>query len=187
MDGQSHEILDLLNYIAAQKRTLNLITNFRGIPINLTAIIIRCSQATGTLRLRVHHRQIVSLKAAGRVMVQSNLFPNMLVGDIDQIDFHKAIIILRGLRYVTGSMGSRKNIRVQPEKHIHVEVITGHGYSLLGEMIDISLDGLSILLVKDHIPHGTVFHPQTPVEIRLGLPVSAPEDPLDSSKGAIHT
>jgi hypothetical protein len=170
MDEEFREILENLNYVAAQKRTVNLITNFRGVPINLSASVIRCSQANGRVRLNVHHRQIVSLKTADQILVQSNLFSKMVIADIGQIDLHKKIISLKNLRYVTGSMGNRKNVRVQPESPLHAEIITDHGFSVLGEIIDISLDGLSVYLEKNDLPDDELFNPEMPVEIRLGLP-----------------
>jgi len=106
----------------------------------------------------------------------------MLIGDVDQIVIDRAIITLRNLHYVTGSMGNRRNMRVQPESPIHVEVIMGHGYSLRGEMIDISLEGLSIHLKKKLFPPDDIYVLETPVEIRLGLPVCLP----NSGKDAIH-
>jgi hypothetical protein len=172
MDRKRREILELLNYIASQKRTLKLITNFRGVPINITADIIRSSQTTGNVRLRVHHRQIVSLKNVRKILIQSDLFPSMLSADIEELDLQKAIITLQDLRYVTGSVGNRKNMRVQPESPIHVEVIMGHGYSVPGEIIDISLEGLSVRLTKDHFPPDDIYILETPVEIRLGLPAT---------------
>jgi hypothetical protein len=170
MDEEFRKIFEELNYVAAQKRTVNLITNFRGVPINLTASIIRCSQASGGVRLSVHHRQIVSLKAADQLLIQSNLFPKIVVADIVQVDLYKQIIFLNNLRYVTGSMGNRKNVRVQPENPLHAEIITDHGFNILGEIIDISLDGLSVYLEKVDLPGDELFSPQARVEVRLGLP-----------------
>ena len=170
MTDQKCKILEDLTYIASQNRTVNLITNFRGIPINLSASVIRCSPITKRVRLCVHHRQIISLKASDQILVQSDIFPNMVNADIDQVGLHSKIIGLQNLRYVTGSMGNRKNMRVQSESPLHAEIITSHGYNLLGEIIDISLDGLSIYLQKESLPNDDLFAPQTPVEIRLGLP-----------------
>ncbi len=172
MDDQNGMILDNLSYIASQKRTVGLITNFRGIPINLSASVIRSSPTTRKARLCVHHRQIISLKTADQILVQSDLFSDMVIADIDQVDLHSKIINLYNLRYVTGSMGNRKNVRVQPESPLHAEIVTSHGYNLLGEIIDISLDGLSIQLTNDSLPNDDLLTPQKPVEIRLGLPAT---------------
>jgi len=170
MDEEFREILDNLNYVAAQNRTVNLITNFRGVPINLSASVIRCSETRGSVRLSVHYRQIVSLKIADQILIQSNLFPKMVVADIGEVDLQKKIISLNNLRYVTGSMGNRKNVRVQPENPLHAEIITDKGFSVLGEIIDISLDGLSVYLEKVALPGDELFIPTMCVEIRLGLP-----------------
>ena len=170
MTGQTIRILEDLLYISSQNRTLNLISNFRGIPINLSASIIRCSFTSKKARLCIHHRQIISLKATDQILVQSDLFPEMVVADIDQVNLQSKIINLQNLRYVTGSMGNRKNVRVQPENPLHTEIITSLGYNLLGEVIDISLDGLSIQLKKECLPHDNLIAPKSIVEIRLGLP-----------------
>jgi hypothetical protein len=186
MDAEKHEIWEHLDYIASQRRMLKLTTSFRGVSIDLAAGIIRCSHSMGALRLHVHNHQMVSIKTADKILLQSDLFPSMLVGEIDDIDLHTSIVTLGKLRYVTGSMGNRKNVRVQPENPIRVEVISGHGYSLLGEMIDISLKGLSIQIEKESIPHEEIFNVHALVEIHLGLPmIISPSQPV-SEKDDIH-
>jgi hypothetical protein len=170
VDDEIQEIIENLTYVAAQKRTVNLITNFRGVPIDITANIIRCSQANGSVRLSVHHRQIVSLEGVDQILVQSNLFPKMVIADIGRVDLRKKVVFLQNLRYVTGSMGNRKNVRVQPESPLHAEIITDHGFNILGEIIDISLDGLSVYLEKVDLPGDDLFAPQMSLEVRLGLP-----------------
>ncbi len=172
MDDQKRKIIEDLSYIAAQKRTVNLISNFRGIPINLSASVIRYSPSTQKVRLCIHHRQIVSIKTADQILVQSDLFPEMVIANIDQIDFRSKIISLRNLGYVSGSMGNRKNIRVQPESPLIAEINSDHGFNLLGEIIDISLEGLSIQLDQDSLPKDDLFIPQSSVKIQLGLPGS---------------
>lgn len=170
MTDQNNKIFEDLTYIASQNRTVNLITNFRGIPINISASVIRYSLITNRVRLCIHHRQIISLKAADQILVQSDLFPEMVIAEIKQVDLHSKIIHLKNLRHVTGSMGNRKNMRVQPESPLNAEIITNHGFNLLGEIIDISLDGLSLYLKSKSLPNDDLFAPQTVVEIRLGLP-----------------
>ena len=182
MEEQKRQILNDLDYIASQNRTLNLFTNFRGIPIHIVAGIIRCSHTTGVVRLRVPNHQISSLKVDDKILVQSDLFRSKLVGVINHIDSHTTIITLEGIRYVTGSMGNRENLRVQPENPIHLEIIMGHGFRVLGELIDISQGGLSIKLTKNNFPEDNLYILQIPVEIRFGLPVNLPV----SGKCTIH-
>jgi hypothetical protein len=167
-------ILENLTYIASQNRTVTLITNFRGVPIPLSALVIRSSPTDGRVRLCIHHRQIVALKTADQALMQSDLFAATVMAHIDEVDFHSQIVTLSNLRYVTGSMGKRKNVRVQPESPIHAEIITSHGFNLRGEIIDISLDGLSVRLSKNDLPGEEMLAPQAFVEIKLGLPGSQP-------------
>ena len=171
MDEQKDKIIDLIEYIASKKRKLKMIANFRGVPIHIDAGIIRCASNTGNVRLGVHRWQIAPLKTARTIFLESDLFPNLLVAEIEQLDLAKGIVTLRGLRYVIGSMGNRKSIRVQPENPILTELILGYGYRLKAEVADISLNGLSISLAKNDFPQNDLFMLQIPVEIRLGLPV----------------
>ena len=62
----------------------------------------------------------------------------------------------------------------------------GHGYSLQGEMIDISLDGLSIRMAKDQFPQDDLYMLESPVEIHIGLPVYFPGNLPISSQNAIY-
>jgi hypothetical protein len=120
----------------------------------------------------IHHRQIFSLKPNDQILLQSDLFPEMLIAEIDHVDLHSKTTDLLNLRFVTDSMGNRKNVRVQPESPLHAEIIANHGYNLLGEVIDISVDGLSIQIQNESLPNGELFSPQNSIEIRLGLPIS---------------
>jgi len=171
LDKQKDTIIELIEYIASKKRRLKLITNFRGVPIRIDAGIIRCASKIGNVRLGVHRWQIAPLKTARTIFIESDLFPNLIVAEIEQLDLAKGIVTLRDLRYVIGSMGNRKNIRVQPENPILTELILGYGYRLKAEVADISLNGLSINLTKDDFPQEDLLMLQFPVEIRLGLPV----------------
>jgi hypothetical protein len=170
LDKQKEKFLELLEYIASQKRALKLTANYRGVPIHLDAGIIRCSQTSGNVRLSIHRHQVVSLKTAEKILLQSDLFPSILVADIEQLDLHKAIVTLQGLRYVIGSMGNRKNIRVQPESSIVAEIILGYGYRLQAKINDLSVNGISIDMSKDDFPQDDLYILQIPVQIRLGLP-----------------
>lgn len=171
MDEQKDKIIELIEYIASKKRKLKLIINFRGIPIDIDAGIIRCASNTGNVRLGVHRWQIAPLKTTHTIFIESDLFPNLLVAEIEQLDLAKGIVTLQNLRYVIGSMGNRKNMRVQPENPILTELILGYGYRLKANVADISLNGLAINMAKEDFPQEDLFMLQIPVEIRLGLPV----------------
>ncbi len=172
MNNQISQILKDLSYIASQNRTVKLISNFRGIPINLSASVIRFSAITHQVRLSIHHRQIISIKSTDQILMHSELFPEMVIAEIQLVDLHSKIIVLKNLSYVTGSMGNRKNVRVQPESPLHAEIITNHGYNLLGEVIDISMNGLSIQLKNDSLPNNEILASQNPIEVHLSLPMS---------------
>jgi len=180
--SEERSILENLQYIATQQRTVILISDFRGVPIQLAAFVIRSSQ-NGSVRLCINHRQMVALKITDQVLVQSDLFSNMVIANIDQVDLHANLVKLTNLRYVTDSRGNRKNVRVQPESPIHAEIISNHGFNLQGEVIDISLDGLSVRLSDSSLGLSIqlsdsslkirdLLKPQTSVEVRLGLPGS---------------
>jgi hypothetical protein len=171
LDEQKDKIFRLIEYIASQKRKLKLVINFRGVPIGIEAGIIRCASNTGNVRVGVHRWQIAPLRTAQTIFIESDLFPNLIIAEIEHLDLAKGIVTLRGLRYVIGSMGNRKNIRVQPENPILTELILGYGYGVKAAVADISLNGLSINMAKDDFPQEDLFMLQIPVEIRLGLPV----------------
>jgi hypothetical protein len=168
--SESQVILDDLRYIAACKRTVTLITNFRGVTIQLSAFVIQISQSNQRVRLRVNHRQVTALKVADLVLVQSDLFAKTVMAEIAQVHHRSQVVVLENLHYAIGSIGQRKNMRVQPEKPILVEMVSAHGFSLLGEMIDLSLNGLSVKLPANNLPTRDFLAPETPVEIYLGLP-----------------
>lgn len=178
--SEEQSILENLKYIATQQRTVTLISNFRGVPIQLAAFVVRSSQ-NGSVRLCINHRQMIALKVADQALVQSDLFSEMVIANIDQLNLHANMVTLNNLRYVTDSRGKRKNVRVQPESPIHAEIISKHGFNLPGEVIDISLEGLSvqlsdsslgisIRLSDSSLKIGDMLTPQTLVEVRLGLP-----------------
>jgi hypothetical protein len=179
MSNQHTEILDHLSYIASRGRKIILVTNFRGVPINLCAQIVRTSSATGEVQIFLHHRQIVSLQITTQTLLQSELFPRPVIANVTALDLYNYMIRLGGLAYVSGSMGERKSVRVQPEAPIHVEMKTENGYSISGEIIDISLDGLSIRFNLSRLPSPDVLAPGSCVQMTLGLAVTQGTEILD--------
>ena len=163
-------ILDDLKYIAARKRTVTLVTNFRGVAIQLSAFVVQISQASQRVRLRVNPRQVAAIQSGDLVLVQSDLFSKTVMAEIAQISRRSQIVVLENLRYATGSIGKRKYLRVQPETPILVEMVTAHGFNLLGEMIDLSLNGLSVRLPVGTLPTRDLLAPETSIEVHLGLP-----------------
>ena len=178
MSAERIDILDCLNYIASQGRKINLVTNFRGVPINLSAQIVRVA-VSGEVQVFVHHRQIISLQMDNQVFIQSDLFPRTVIASVSALDLHHHMIWLDGLAYVRGSMGQRKNTRVQPEIPIHAEMNTENGFSITGKVIDISLDGLSVRFDLSGLPSADTLSPQSLVQVTLGLPVTQGTDILD--------
>ena len=168
---QQIEILENLTYIATQNRSINLVTNFRGMPINLSGHIIRVSHVTGTVRVCSHQRQMMPIRKTDQLFLQSELFPLMVVAEIGDFNLRNQIITLKDLRYVNGSVGNRKNVRVQPETPLLTEITTNQGYKIQGNMIDISMIGVSIELDVTNSLINEVLPSQSQVDIQFVLPI----------------
>jgi len=170
MNVDCQEILDTLGYIAAQRRSVNLLTNFRGVPIEITAHLMRIARLPVQVHLFAHHRQIVALQTAALVLVQSELFHRPVAARVARLDPLRQTLSLGELAYTSGSMGQRRHPRAQPEHPLSAELNIDDGFRLNGRVIDVSLDGLSICITPDPLPVDQIFSPGTPLQVDLGLP-----------------
>jgi len=163
--NQPQEILADLAYIAQHRRTVKMIVNFRGMPIDLTAHVVRSAGATGTVRLRTMQRQMIPVQKNDLILLQSELFPFTVMAKIQDFNLRNQIVSLQDLHYASGSIGNRKHVRVQPEYPLQLEINTAQGYKIPGRMIDISLVGISAELEVAASLVDEVLPTQSPVEV----------------------
>jgi hypothetical protein len=178
MTGNQHpEILADLAYIARHRRTVKMIVNFRGMPIDLTAHIIRSSSTTGLARLRTMQRQMIPVQVDDQILLQSELFPFTVMAKVRDFNLRNQIVTLKDLHYANGSIGNRKHVRVQPEYKLQVKVVTAQGYQVPGRMIDLSLVGISAEMEVAASLVDEVLPTQSQVEVMFQLPKgSAPRN-----------
>ncbi|MBN1668671.1 MAG: PilZ domain-containing protein [Anaerolineales bacterium] len=170
MQVESIDIFTTLAYIAAQRRSITLLTNFRGVPIKIRAHMMRLNRLSGQLHLLACQRQVVALRPDQAVLLQSELFPRPVTARIARLDLQRQTLVLQALAYSSGSVGQRVQPRVQPESPLSAELRLNDGFTLKGRVIDLSPDGLSVSLPSQLLPLEQPCLPGCPLEIALGLP-----------------
>jgi|GEM_PF-821905 hypothetical protein len=166
------EIPSLLERIYKENLELSLINVYKGFPISYPAQIIAIDRKS--IQVQSNPFQIVCIHQDKETYMRSPIFPHTVHAHIMKIDIPQSQAVLSQFEYVAGSIGERKQVRVEPatslegvikpeEKHI----------SFTGEIADISLDGIAILLspglqAPKILREGTrvILHLQLPVEIK---------------------
>jgi hypothetical protein len=175
MQVEPVDILTTLAYIAAQRRSITLLTNFRGVPIEIRAHIMRLNRLSGQLHLLACQRQVVALRPDQAVLLQSELFPRPVTAQVARLDLQRQTLVLQKLAYSCGSVGQRRQPRVQPESPLSAELRLKDGFTLKGRVIDLSPDGLSVSLHSQLLPPEQPCSPGCQLEVALGLPAGEAE------------
>jgi len=166
------EIPALLERIYRENLELSLINAYKGFPISYPAQIVAIDRKS--IQVQSNPFQIVCIHQDKETYMRSPIFPHTVHAHIMKIDIPQSQAVLSQFEYVSGSIGERKQVRVEPA--ISLEGIIKpeeKRISFMGEIADISLDGIAILLspglqAPKILREGTrvILHLQLPVEIK---------------------
>lgn len=176
MHAEHIEICTALAYIADQRRAITLLTNFRGVPIEIRVNLIRLNQLSGQVHLLAYQRQVMALQPDQTVLLQSELFPRPVTAQVARLDLQRQTLVLQALSYSSGSMGQRRQPRVQPESPLSADLKLTGGFCLKGWVIDVSPEGLSVSLHAERLPPEQPCSPGCALEVVLGIP--GPQDEI---------
>ncbi|MCD6400848.1 MAG: PilZ domain-containing protein [Anaerolineales bacterium] len=114
------------------------------------------------------------------VILRSDALPYPLKARVKEIDFSKKSAMLDHLEYIYEDLGSRSEVRVEPQEDLHITITDDQLHVLPCLAIDLSINGLSVLVEKKDISH---LHDHLPDDKTLRVTFSLPEmDDLDEQQ-----
>jgi hypothetical protein len=177
------EILDYLEYISQQKRSVSLVNTYHGVSISLGVNVREIVRRRKEVVFVAPSGQHISLLPSTEVLIHSDLFPMPIQARVASVDVHHRTATLRGLSYYQSTQESRKETRVQPKFDLNASV-TFDSQEWAGIIADISTGGISLILKSQAIDLTQIFLPNTNVRILFSLAVSDREDAVKFSISA---
>lgn len=164
--AQADEILKIFRQIAYEGRKVRLLNLYKGIPISYAASIVNIGEASVTVR--TEKIQLVSMYLAKETFIQNVKFPHLVHAGVVLVDTDKVNAMLSHFSYNPERLGELTRVRVQPGEPITGAVLSEQAGPVSGEMVDISLDGVAVLVDEQNIAEAC--QPGEAVHVQLRLP-----------------
>lgn len=130
--------------LAYQNVPLVLTSTYKGLVLNQELKILELLQDRLVMQAP-GNRICISLK--GHTYLYSPLLPEVIIAEIDDINFEQGKIILSGLRFTGNAWKERYNERIQPHKPIYVDVQCRR-YKFKADLDNLSMNGVKLIAYK---------------------------------------
>ena len=128
-----------------------------------------------------HYGQNISLLPATKIIIHCDLFPQPIQAVVDSVDVHHRSAVLKNMIYLTNSEDGRKETRVQPNEMLKARVIHRGKSEHSGDIADISVEGISLILKCGNQDIEPILSPKTSVQLIARLPISGQSRRVDLS------
>ncbi len=149
------DIMACLRMHLTEQRPVTLYNTFQGVPVKTEADVAMVHD--DFLGLIVHPYQAVCIKDARYTFIESKSLPEMIRAYPVSIDYTNLVVMLKELKVPHSITVDLYHSWVAPEKAIDVEISSGNGASLRGEMLGIAvLDDNRVrvvMAVPEDFPH----------------------------------
>ena len=181
------DIFDYLEYISQQNRSVSLVNTYHGVSISLEVNIVKVSPRRKDITVTTRHGQNISLLPATNILIHSDLFPRPIQASVASVDVHHREAVLRSLIYSPNPDDGRKETRVQPKEILNARIaLQGHPERVC-QILDISVEGISLWMMERNIDLEQVFLPKTSVRLFVNLPASGQSEGASLSYRATVT
>jgi len=167
----TEDIFTYLEYINRQNRSVSLVNTYHGVSISVEVDIQKISRRSGDVTVATRHGQNISLLPATNVLIHCDLFPRPVQAKVASIDVHHRQAVLREFIFPKNTDDSRKETRIQPKEMRMVRVHLQGQPERVGRILDISVEGLSLVLADLNDDLKQIFIPQTSVRLFIDLPI----------------
>jgi hypothetical protein len=171
------DILKIFRQIAYEQRKIRLLNLYKGIPISYAASIVSIGEASVTIR--TEKIQLVTMYLARETFIQNVKFPHLVRAGVILVDTDKVNAMLSHFLYNPERLGELTRARIHPGERVEGAVLSEQAGQVSGEMVDISLDGVAVLVQEKTV--GDACMPGEAVGVQLQLPrriASAERQPL---------
>lgn len=180
--------IEIFQELYSEGTAIRLLNVYKGLPIANEAKIT--AVGPGSIVVSSIKAQIVCMFLDRKTHIQSPALPQIVQADVLQFDTNRMEVRLGNMRFTSGRIGERKQVRVSPVDPVNSLVQPKNLRSMVkGELADISQSGLAIYLpAQVYVPE--VFAVGTELIVQLTLPAinqgfapmvynaPAPNDPM---------
>jgi hypothetical protein len=169
--SEINEILGLLEYIHQKKRPLSLVQTYQGVSSSFEVGIDQILRKRGDVVVAAQYGHKISLLPATQIQIHSDLFPKPIQARVGSVDLQHRKAVLQVLSYLQAKEDNRKELRIQPKHELKATVTIGGQNERTGIVNDISVEGISLILMTTNLDLSQVFLPNTSVRVILNLQI----------------
>lgn len=169
------EIIKIFREIAYEGRKVRLLNLYKGIPVSYAASITSIGEASITVS--TEKIQLVAMYLTKETHIQNVKFPQLVRAGVVLVNPTKMDAMLSHFSYQPERLGQITRVRIQPGSPMPGKVTAGHMDHVDADLMDISLNGVGVLVDKSNIQGDCV--PGIEIKIHVLLPdtVSLDEPP----------
>jgi c-di-GMP-binding flagellar brake protein YcgR len=97
------------------------------------------------------------------------LFSKPLHANVEVVDSQKLTLTISQLSYVTGTMGKRLRVRVQPKTLLRAKLLMDEGDQLEASIADISAEGMGLILMGANTSPEEMIRPHDQIQVQFHL------------------
>ena len=165
----NEDFMIIFERLAKEKQELRLINVYKGFPISYPAQITAIDRKA--IQVKTNPFQIVCIYQNKETYLRNDAFPATVAAGVMRANITESEAVLTRFKYVSKGIGERRQVRVEPMELIKGTIKPSEKkLNLSGDLADVSLDGLAILL-SPGLQAPAILHEGTHVMIHLELPI----------------
>jgi hypothetical protein len=170
--SEINDILELLEYIHQKKRPVSIVHTYQGVSSSFEVGIDQILKKRRDVVVAAQYGHKISLLPATQIQIHSDLFPKPILARVRSVDVQHRTAVLEVLSYLQTKQDNRKELRIQPKNELKAAVTIGGQNEMTGIVNDISVEGISLILMTTDVDLSQVFLLNTSVRVILNLQIS---------------
>ncbi|GAB4579085.1 MAG: hypothetical protein Fur0022_18230 [Anaerolineales bacterium] len=132
--------------LATGKEEIDLLSMYKGMPVIYKAQVDFVFE--NAVHIRPQSFKAVCLTLYKDVIALSEFFEEPIKADIQHVDLNAGRVILGNFNYVSGHLGDRMSLRVEPREPIEIQLDSG-GKVFSGMIVDLSISGVGVFVTGE--------------------------------------
>lgn len=165
------ELIKILRQIAQKQSEIRMLNIYKGLPISYETMIESVSDTE--IKVQTNRQHIACLYYQGQSFFQVNELPFVIRSQVMSLNLAKENAVFSDFELVKNNIGSRTQIRVEPDEPLVVSMqFNGSASDILAPLADISAGGASIYFETYMFP-ARLAQPGNGLTMNISLPDTA--------------
>jgi len=134
--------------VAAGNHEIDLLSMYKGMPVIHKAKGIFVYE--DTVHMQPCTFKSVCLTLSKKVIVLSDLLDEPIDTKVKTVDLVSGTAVLESFSYVSGHLGDRMSLRVEPRESIEIQLESG-GKTFTGSVVDLSISGAGVVVSGEEV------------------------------------